>query len=281
MHGLLSCSADWINIGPEKSLAYKLADLGYDVWMGNARGNAESRKHKTLDPDSDKKAFWSFSWNEIGSIDLPATIDYILAETNQEQLQYVGFSQGTTSFFVLASSRPEYNSKIKLATLLAPAAEVSNIKNPLIRAVAPMEQALYSAAKSIGLYEVLPRTGLFEKLGLALCDDGKPTQEICKIVLFAIAGYNREQLDGNFLPVITTNTPAGANLKQLIHYFQVIQGDFKQFDYHNETMNIEVYGSPVPPKYDLGQITAPVAIYYGVNDWLVSEVVSYNQHNLT
>lgn len=66
MHGLLSSSADWVNMGPEKSIAYRLADAGYDVWMGNARGNKWSRKHISYNPDSDS-AFWDF---RLASLDL-------------------------------------------------------------------------------------------------------------------------------------------------------------------------------------------------------------------
>lgn len=61
MHGLLCSSADWVNMGPEKALAYILADAGYDVWMGNARGNTWSRKHITYNPNTDSD-FWKFRY---------------------------------------------------------------------------------------------------------------------------------------------------------------------------------------------------------------------------
>lgn len=68
--------------------AFKLADDGYDIWLPNARGSEFSRKHKYLLPTSEH--FWKFSWDEIAKYDLPATIDFILRETNNSALHYVG-----------------------------------------------------------------------------------------------------------------------------------------------------------------------------------------------
>lgn len=53
-------SIDWVVQGPRKSLGLVLADSGYDVWLGNNRGNRYSRKHITLDPEADKAQFFNY-----------------------------------------------------------------------------------------------------------------------------------------------------------------------------------------------------------------------------
>lgn len=56
----------------------------------------------------------------MGHYDLPAVIDYILDETKEKDIFYVGHSMGTTMFLVMASTKPEYNNKIKFMIGLGP-----------------------------------------------------------------------------------------------------------------------------------------------------------------
>ena len=115
-----------------------MAEEGFDVWLGNARGNYYSRRHTTLNPDSrsDLK-FWDFSFEEIGKFDLPAIIDYVLEKTGKSRLHYIGLSQGTTIFFVMGSLRPEYNDKIISMHAMAPVAYLAHQRVPLLLALAP------------------------------------------------------------------------------------------------------------------------------------------------
>ena len=77
-----------------------LYQLGYDVWMGNTRGNTYSKNHTTLDTCSSCRDFWNFGWQEAGRFDLAGVIDYILNLTGNNGVYYVGHSQGTTEYLV-------------------------------------------------------------------------------------------------------------------------------------------------------------------------------------
>lgn len=269
MHGLLSSSADWILTGPNNGLGYILADEGYDVWMGNARGNSESRRHITLNPDKDS-SFWQFSWHEIGAIDLPTMIDYVLSETKEKSLIHIGHSQGTTTFYVMTSKLPEYNAKIKAHFSLAPIAYMNHMTSPLMKILAFWSTGLDILLKLIGVNEFLPSSDFLGLAGGALCGDDAITQFLCTNALFAICGFSQAQMNATILPVIVGHTPAGSSVKQFMHYAQEIKsGAFRHYDFG--LSNLGKYGSLTPPPYDLNAITTPIYLIYSHNDWLAAE----------
>lgn len=53
-HGLLDCSDTWIINDEDKAPAFLLANRGYDIWLGNSRGNKHSRNHTKYNPDKNK-----------------------------------------------------------------------------------------------------------------------------------------------------------------------------------------------------------------------------------
>lgn len=269
-HGLESQSGDWIVNFGNQSLGYMLADVGYDVWLGNYRGNTYSRKHVSLDPDLDKEEFWSFSWQEHGNYDLAASIDYVLSETKFEQLTYFGHSMGTTGFFVLMANRTEYNAKIKTMVALAPVVSFSTISpNASIAIFAEHVDAFETILNTVGYYEILPHSDFFMFLASSICSAPDPVT--CENVLYSIGGLvpNPDQLNSTRIPVYVSQDPAGQSTRDFFHYAQLIKNPpvFRAYDF-GTIKNNQIYGEDPPPAYDLSLVTAPVALVWGDNDAL-------------
>lgn len=140
MHGLFRNSFDFISTGPKIALAYYLADNGYDVWLGNARGTKYSMEHEKHHHKS--KDFWKFSFHEIGFYDVSAMLDFMLDQTKETKTFYVGHSQGTSSLLALLSSQPKYNENILQGHLLAPAVFMSNSTCPIMTTLAKRSEAV-------------------------------------------------------------------------------------------------------------------------------------------
>lgn len=270
-HGLLSSSADFVISGDNKSLAFILSDLGYDVWLGNARGNTYSRAHSWLCTNSDE--YWNFTFHDMGQRDLPTALTYVASITGRiGDIIYIGHSMGTTMFYALASTLPEYTLKnVKMMVGLAPVAYMTHITSP-IRYFAPFVNDIQWIAQHLGIREFLPH-GLIMDVLIYNCHQFKFAKDICEQVIFLICGFDKFQLDKKMLPNILAHAPAGSSTKTIIHYAQEIRhnGDFMQFDYGTEG-NMAQYGNSTPPLYNLSNINIPTYFMYADNDWLSVEV---------
>ncbi|KAH8287886.1 hypothetical protein KR018_006369 [Drosophila ironensis] len=285
VHGLLDSSATWVLMGPNKGLGklkfdwrlihtdcaalskgYLLYDQGYDVWMANVRGNTYSRKHVKYSTHHAK--FWDFTFHEMGKHDIPSTIDYVLNYTKVSQLHYIGHSQGTVVFWIMASERPEYMDKILFMQALAPVAFLKHCRSPVVNFLAQWHLSVSFVLKLIGVHEFLPNNEFISMFNRFVCDETTFTKEICSNVIFLTTGFDKLQLNETMLPVVVGHSPAGASTKQMQHYGQLDRsGAFRQFDY-GWLRNHWVYGTIDPPSYRLENVRAKVALYYGQNDWL-------------
>ena len=123
--------------GPENSPAFYLVNQGYDVWLNNFRGNIYSRRHITLDPETDE--FWSFDMTDL-RFDHMANIQFIIDTTGYPQVHTFGFSFGGGTLAWALALEPEFfESRIAEGALIAPLVSVAHSNSPLYAILANYE----------------------------------------------------------------------------------------------------------------------------------------------
>lgn len=245
------------------NLGFVLANLGYDVWISNTRGNVYSRNHTHLDPDKDSE-FWQFTFDEMVAYDCPAVINHVLKETKQETLGWVGHSQGTLMMFGLLASKPEYSNIVKPFIALAPVARIDHIKSPirLLSKIKPIVDYFKKHAE-----ELLPNSGMIKHLEKHICTP--KFHFICTDIVFMLMGFDSEQLNMTRLPVYAAHLPAGTSTWNIVHFSQLLKSTaLLKYDFGVKG-NLRKYGSPNPPKYPLEKINSTnIALFYSKNDLL-------------
>ncbi|XP_006880387.1 PREDICTED: lysosomal acid lipase/cholesteryl ester hydrolase [Elephantulus edwardii] len=261
-HGLLADATNWLTNLANSSLGFILADAGYDVWLGNSRGNTWSRKHKTLSDTQDE--FWAFSFDEMAYYDLPASINFVLNKTGQQQLYYVGHSQGTTIGFIAFSRFPQLAKRIKMFFALAPVASCRLSTSPIAKL--DFSEQVYK--ELFGVKEFLPQSTLMKWLSAHFCTHAI-LKELCANLLFLICGFNERNLNMTRVDVYTSLSPAGTSVQNMLHWQQVVKStDFQAFDWGSSARNYFHYNQTYPPAYKLKDMTVRTAVWSGGRDWL-------------
>ena len=172
VHALDSDMMEYVMNDPEKANAFIIANEGYDVWLGNNRGNNYSLGHTTL--STKDKAYWDYWQADLGLKDVPTWIDFILEKTSLETLSYVGHSQGTTQMFLGASLDPEYfKSKINVYIALAPVASTAHIEGFLKFVAHDIDEMVATLVDEKGLYSWFPQMSEGSIAMDAFCDLAK------------------------------------------------------------------------------------------------------------
>ncbi|XP_048769439.1 gastric triacylglycerol lipase-like [Ostrea edulis] len=262
-HGLLASATNWVTNLANESFGFLLADAGFDVWLGNSRGNTYSRNHVKLSPKED--AFWEWSWDEMAKYDTPAVLEYILKKTGKQQLYYIGHSQGTLQAFTAFSQNPALAKKVKQFFAMGPVATIAHIESPIKYLAIFTDELLYGL---LGRRDFLPNDWIFKVLGSTLCKE-KITSIICTNVIFLLAGYDTSNLNTTRLPVYISHAPAGTSMQDMVHFAQMSRsGLFQAYDWGSPDKNRIHYHQATPPVYNVSTMTTPTVLYWAKNDWL-------------
>ncbi|XP_005186713.1 lipase 3-like [Musca domestica] len=267
MHGLVSSSDAWILGGPADALPFNLADSGYDVWLGNYRGNPYSNRHISL--SSNDRRFWQYTLDDVSSKDLPATIDYILQLTHQNSLHYFGHSQGSAIMFALLSTQPKYNQKLKTSHMFAPIAFMSHARSKPIHLAAPLFGTYSNLDAVYGDMPFLQNPLLRKVLGINKCRSPFTHRCLCDFWLNLSLGYSTHIPQSIYSEIFNTH-PASCSTHQFIHLVQAyVSGHFRPYD-HGIVGNLRRYNQTTPPDYQVANIKPrfPLNLYYSDNDVL-------------
>jgi hypothetical protein len=82
-HGMMDSSYTWIGTEQSHSLAYCAYKKGFDIWLGNFRGYANSIKHVN---ENIGKNYWNYTFNEHAFQDIRGIIEKIIEIKAKENI---------------------------------------------------------------------------------------------------------------------------------------------------------------------------------------------------
>lgn len=268
-HGLLTNSELFV-LGDthSKNLPLLLADRGFDVWLGNNRGNKYSRKHVNL--SSSSKEFWDYSLDEFALYDIPNTLDYILQVTKVEKLTYIGFSQGSAQAIAAFALNPRLNNVVNLFVGLSPAMVPKGINNPILSSFINAAPAFLF--RLFGERAILPSVVFWQKLMGPL-----NYEFVVDKSLKFLFNWNHKNISNIQKKIGYPHLFSPTSVKSVVHWFQIItKHRFQMYDeggyagsaltalsMHNAHNNHRVAPFPVQT------ITTPSLLIYGKSDMLM------------
>ncbi|NWU59545.1 LIPM Lipase, partial [Dromas ardeola] len=257
-HGTLGDSTHWISNLPNNSLGFILADAGYDVWMGNSRGDTWSLKHKTLNPK--QKEFWQFSFDEMGKYDIPAELYFIMNKTGQKDVYYIGHSEGSATGFIAFSTYPELAQRVKVFFAVAPVTTITHATSPLVT-FARLPESLIRLL--LGCKGTLHQNKLLKGPLTSFC---RSLGKVCASIFCYISGDRMQNLNTSRMDIYVGHTPAGISVQNIIHWQQLTRsGQFQAYDYGSKE-NMEKYNQSTPPAYKIEKINIPIAVWSSGHD---------------
>jgi lysosomal acid lipase/cholesteryl ester hydrolase len=263
LHGAMLSSDIWLIHRDEgKNLPLFLAANGYEVWLGNRRGNKYCGKHKSHGPG--KADFWNWSLDEVALFDIPAMVGRVLSEYGKGmKCIIIGFSQGSAELMASLSLLPELNEKVGLAVGLAAITRPSStLSGPSI-----ISALIHGPPQLLSLIfgnKMMLASVLFWM-------DALPAPVYVKMIdsfLSLLFGWTCANIEYEDRLHMYMKLYSYSSVKAIAHWFQMARsGRFQMFD---ESSSHAGSGRPghLPLAYPLRQIKSPLVLFNGEQDTL-------------
>jgi len=225
-HGLVSLADTWIYNTPDVAPAFTLARAGYDIWLGNNRGNVYSRTHTSLVADKDSEYF-NYSFDKLGKYDLPAQIDMVKAQTGVDKVTYMGHSQGTSQMFYALSTFPnEISSRVNLFVACAPVTRMKNADSSL-QHISGELGFIESSMDTMSIYKMFDTKEVNGYNSISDSVVGKLFKSMSSVISNAVRSKNPVYDNQERLKAGSCRFPNEASTKEFYHYGQLItSGNF-------------------------------------------------------
>ncbi|WOG85704.1 hypothetical protein DCAR_0104895 [Daucus carota subsp. sativus] len=264
-HGVLMNGQCWFVVShADQSLPLVLVEHGYDVWVSNSRGTTFSQRHISSNNLSLPANYWDFTWSEMASYDLPTFLNFVYLETGQK-VHYIGHSQGTTMMFA-AFSEWKVQERVKSATMVAPVVYLNHMPFGLVDVLA--KAYIGEIAGSFGIPDLNIMTEPIGTIVRALCN--VPGVDCFGWIVSLFTGMNC-CMNASTVELWFGSQPQPTPIKNLVHWAQGVRKQvFGKYDYGDPATNLEHYGVPEPPPYNILKMPKdfPLFLIYGGGDLL-------------
>ena len=252
-HGLLDNGWTWFAL-QENSLAYKLADKGYDVWVSHCRGtlfgtgHVDSITKNYLNPFS---SYWDFSFDDFARYDLPAVINFAKLNSKVDKLDYIGHSQGTLIFFLQYMINPTFmENSINKFIGVGTVPNVNNAESYITNWVANNDAIL-------NYYPLGNFMRIGTTLGVLFSEICDKVPDICGFIVSKIVENDISTKRMKFDKIakdLFLYEPGGTSIKNMRHWIQIFKNKkLRRYDYGKEE-NLKRYGSVEPPEYEISAV---------------------------
>ena len=266
MHGLLDCSVSWfMHADKNRTLPYMLAQQGYDVWLGNNRGNRISEEGSGRNEKE-------YCLDHLVEHDQPALINKVLSETGKEKIIYVGHSQGSTQFLLGMGVHNHMADKIATFVGLGTVLSMEHLEaHPVMELLSKfylvelahllgfkrllrVPRALTQAAGTM-MYNCKVHCGLMNKLVQMLCGSS-------------------ENVPDHLFGAIIAQEPGGASSSNTLQWIECYRTGQMRRLCLGKSRNKKVYGCEEAPAYcldHLSELPFETHIFRGLRDSVMSD----------